>query len=383
MKSIEYNPDSKEIEFSGSITSYKFYQELFDEINTFYKENGTSSPPVFSFIKVNDFDSLVLPNLLAIGMTLKNFHNGKTISLKIFNTYANKFLDSSNFFCNAGQPKLISETHIDNDSKKEIVKKVGLEVFSFDERFLGFYDSSNKSITYNPNHKIQVFDNCSYDYYQNYLDEALSKEMLELKLDTIRTKKYNELKPKIEKYFYNVLHAYERSQNDVNTILSVLTEIVCNSNLYSYSPCIAILQSKDNKTKISISDIGIGLEGSFKHKPNFDYYVTNNFISIYKEKLKNYLLIFDALHYSKKKERDNLYKLLILILSKEGKMRIHYKNAQVVFTSNRCNGCEIIPLECAKCLLSKLSSDYYISPVRLYENNFQGVHIEVELNFQK
>jgi hypothetical protein len=301
--------------------------------------------------------------------------------LKILNTSATKYLDNTQFFNNVGAPKIISEEFNVNNIKIEIVKRVGLEIFAFEKGYLGFYNNSNNLINYNPNHKIHVFENCSYEYYKNYLDKSLTPENLELKLDTIRTKKFNELKPKIEKYFYNVLHAYERSQNNINTILSIITEIVCNSMLYSYSACSAMLQSKDNKTTISISDIGIGFEGSFIKKPNFDNFVTRNFKSHYKKKLKNYLLIFDALHYSKSKERDNLYTLLVHILEKGGKMRIHYDNVQVIFTSNRCSGCDVIPMKCAKCLLDNLTSDYLISPVRFYESNYQGVHIEVELNF--
>ena len=132
----------------------------------------------------------------------------------------------------------------------------------------------------------------------------------------------------------------------------------------------------NSKTYISVSDVGLGFEGSFNSKPNFENYVTNNFHSTNKEKLKNYLLIFDALHYSMNKDRENLYTLLNLVIDNGGKMRIHYENVQIIFTSNRCKGCDIIPLKCAKCLLKNLTSDIQISPVRFFGYIFKGVHIE-------
>ena len=381
MDEIKYNIDTKEILFSGRVTSFKFYTQLFKALREFYQDNGRELIPAFSFVYVDDFESLVLPNLLAIGLILKKIHSGRKIPLSILNTIATKFLESTRFFDNVGNPKIIGEKFNVDNTQTEIVKEIGLEIFDFNPKYLGFYNYTNIQKSYNPNHKIQIFENCSYEYYKNYIDKSIPSDELEKVLDTIRTKKYNELKPKVEKYFYQILYYGSRRKQDVKFLSSVLTEIICNSVLYSDSLCAAMLQSKDGKTTISVSDIGIGFAGSFKHKPNFDYYVTDKFENPYKEKLKNYLLIFDALHYSKNKERENLFSLLKLVIETGGKMRFHYDNVQVVFTSNRCRNCDIIPLRCAKCLLDNLSDDKNISPVRFFDSTFQGIHIEVDLDF--
>jgi len=409
---IIYNENKKEIQFLGKITSYKFYSQLFDALREHYKSNGKDEIPTFSFVLVDEFDALVIPNLISIGVILKQYHKGKKIQLKILNTSATKFLDSINFFNHVGERNTVSETISENGFEKTIIKEIGIDIYQFEKRFLGFYDNKNLQKSFNPDHKLQIFRDDSYEYYKNYLEfdfEKIKKlntlnkedkliilkdiELLEKRLDTIRTEKYYQLEPQIKRHFYkNILYKQKtenngspieikRDEKEVKTILKILTELVLNSTLYSYSNCSVMIQSKDNKTKISISDTGIGLLGSLKYKPNFDYYITKSYSGEYKEKLERYLLVFDALHYSMNKNRENLFTLLQLIINNGGKMRIHYDNVQVIFTTNRCYNCEIIPEKCYKCLLSSLSNDKNISPVRLFDNTLKGIHIEVELDF--
>jgi hypothetical protein len=381
MEEIKYNSETKEIQFSGKITSFKFYTQLFSALNDHYRVNGSQAIPAFSFVYVDEFEATVLPNLISVGQIIKKKHGGtKRIPLTILNTFSTKFLESTKFFDNVGTTKKIGEEFIINNIRTEVIKDIGLEIFQFNTKQLGFYNYSDSNKWYNPIHKIQVFDNSSFEYYKNYNDEFIPRCDLEYVLDTIRTKKYYEILPKVEKYFYEILHQYQRPTDEIKTILAILTEIICNSILYSDSLCAAMLQSVDGKTTMSISDQGIGFAGSLKYKPNFEYYVSKTFRNPYKDKLKNYLLIFDALHYSKSKDRENLYSLLKLIIDQGGKMRIHYDNVQTVFTSNRCKKCNLIPIKCASCLLENLSNDKMISPVRFFDTTFRGIHIEIELN---
>lgn len=389
MKEIIYNNVSKEIQFSGYISSFIFYNQYFNALEEHYNANGEKATPTFSFILVDCFESLVLPNIFLAGLNLKRKHLCK-IPLKIINTSATKFLESTLFFDNVGINKNIGEEFNVDNQRTLIEKNVGLDIFDYDIGQLGFYNNENIQKSFNPIHKINVFQNCSQDYYSNYLDETISKERLESLLDTIRTKVSNNMKFKIAQYFYEILkYSYRKDDSNVinilerkhiEHILEILTEIICNSILYSYSYCVTMLQSRNGKTEISISDGGIGFEGSFYKKPNFDNFVSKNFQTEYKEKLKNYLLIFDALHYSKNKDRYNLYSVLDLIIELGGKMRIHYNDVQVVFTSSRCKNCKKFePINCAQCLLNNLSDDKLISPIRFYNNTFEGVHIEIEL----
>lgn len=389
MSEIIYNQENKKIQFSGYLTSFKFYHQLFSALATHYKCNGKNTIPSFSFNLVDEFDAAVIPNLIGLGLLIKRAHKGQQIDLEYLRINSTKFLESTMFFNYVGPDKIIEEEFFYNNQVIRERRKIGFDIFKFNSNNLGFYNNSTKSFDYNKDHKIHVYDNISYEYYKNY-NEIKDKDKLEEKLDSIRTKINRDLEPKVKKHFSRIIKYNERPDNEVKTILKILTELICNSILYSYSPCIALLQSKSNidfetkekrkKTYLSISDIGIGLAGSFQYKPNFKREVTKTFQSKFKKQLENYLLIFDALHYSKEKNRENLYTLLKLVINSGGKMRIHYDNVQVVFTTKRCFGCEVIPNKCAKCLLDNFSTDPLISPIRFLPYIFKGIHIEVELD---
>ena len=148
-----------------------------------------------------------------------------------------------------------------------------------------------------------------------------------------------------------------------------------------------MLQTKNNETKISISDCGVGFEYSFEKKQekfNKEYKNVFNEFSVEEQiKYKNFLFIFETLNYSKEKSiaRNNLFTLLKIVLGKnsnndikEGIFRIHYNDTQVIFD----------PKVCAKCLLSNYSpiNDVQKSNLRFFDSTFRGVHIEVELKFK-
>ena len=394
MSDIIYSPENKEIQFVGKISSFVFYNKLFPALKDFYSDNGKEKVPKFSFNFVKEFDALVVPNLIGLGILIKRAHNGQPIPLSILRISPTKFLDSCMFFDYSGDEKVIEEEYDDNKQVFKSRRKIGFNIYEFNKGLLGFYNNDVKKLNYNSEHKIHAYESKSYEYYRNY-NEIKDKDKLESELDSIRTKISNDLKLRIKKHFSKILSRYNRPINDVNIILQIITELICNSKLYSYSPCIAMMQSKTEeyyipereeyelfpRTYISVSDVGLGFEGSFKSKPNFINYVSDNYkgSTENKRKLKNYLLIFDALHYSMEKERENLYTLLKRVIQNNGKMRIHYENVQVIFSSNRCKGCEVIPLKCSKCLLDNLNSDVQISPVRFFKQTYKGVHIEVEL----
>ena len=156
--------------------------------------------------------------------------------------------------------------------------------------------------------------------------------------------------------------------------------------------------NKEKITKISISDCGVGLEYSFKkrqEKFGGDYTkVFNMFSTAEQEKYKNFLYIFEALHYSKEKStaRDNLYTLLSIVLRKndnygveEGTIRIHYNDTQVIMTSKRCFRCsKFAPDECARCLLNEYNpvNEASTSNLRFFDGRFSGIHVEVKLRFK-
>lgn len=393
---IQYDDEAKKIYFVGNITSFVFYNQLFKALREHYKRNGVAVAPIFSFNKVKRFDSLVVPNLISLGFILKRIHSKPTsleipnILLEIASRKAIKFLDNGWFFKTIGQKTIFSE-ELDIDGSKElstVKQETGYELYDFEPKMLGFYDVS---VSYNPDHRVCVYKDESYEYYSKFVQESISEE----ELGIIRSEKYRVLKPIIAKRYWSVLKAL--NDNNKSVVLDVLTEIITNSVLYSGSCCSAMLQTKDNETKISISDYGVGFEYSFeKRQEKFgeEYKnVFNEFSTEEQEKYKNFMYIFETLYYSKAKSdaRDNLFTLLEIVLRKndnygidEGTIRIHYNDTQVIMTSKRCSTCNRFdPKNCAKCLLSNYNptKEASKSNLRFYDSIFWGVHIEVELKF--
>ena len=418
---IIYNREAKEIQFIGKITSFIFYTQLFDALRNHYKENGIKKIPVFSFVYVDYFEPLVVPNLVGIGKIINQIHNREKVPLRFAQIYSTKFLDNIGFFTNVGDPQIyLEEIHVVEHGRllqKHIPQKRGLSIYDFDSRYLGFYNNQKEQEFYNLEHKIRVYPDDSFNYYSVFIDTNSTEE----ELDAIRTNKYNSLTPFVKIHFENILSKIN-DPIQTKTILKVLTEIICNSVLYSGSFCAAMLQARTiayvcsqcgNKTlewdeicpicneqetivpqksiTISISDIGVGFEYSFeKKKEKFgkEYRdVFNQFSEQEQAKYNNYLYIFEALQFSKKKRdednRNNLYTLLQdIVMNNDGKMRIHYIDTQVVFNSKRCNQCKKIePIKCSHCLLKAQKQNIQESPVRFFKSKFQGIHIEVELNF--
>lgn len=390
---IQYNDEVKKIYFEGNITSFVFYSQVFKVLREHYKRNGVAVAPVFSFIYVDRFDPLVVPNLISLGFILYNIHN-KPIQLEIVNTNATKFLDNGWFFKAVGHKHVFGEElDIDGSGIRRTIEQVtGYEVYDFDPKMLGFYNLSNVSNPFNPDHRVYVYQDNSYSYYTEFIKDDVTEE----KLGLIRSEKFQELKPIIEKRYWNILKNLNYKNKRI--VLDVLAEIITNAILYSGSHCSAMLQTRENETKISISDCGVGFEYSFEKKQERfkrEYKnVFNEFSEEEQVKYKNFLYIFETLNYSKEKSgaRDNLFTLLSIVLGKtsnndieDGTFRIHYNDTQVILTSRKCSMCERFdPKVCAKCLLNNYSpfNDVSKSNLRFFDSIFRGIHIEVELKFK-
>lgn len=390
---IQYDDEVKKIYFEGNITSFVFYTQVFKALREHYKRNGVTIAPVFSFIYVDRFDPLVVPNLISLGFILYSIHK-KPTQLEIVNTNATKFLDNGWFFKAVGKNMFFGEEFTDEFGIRQIIKQeTGYEIYDYDTKMLGFYNNEHINVPFNPDHRVFVYQDESYLYYNNFIQADVSEE----KLGRIRSDKYEELRPYIGKRYWKIL--YKLNARNQRIVLNVLTEIITNAVLYSGSPCSAMLLTREKETKISISDCGVGFEYSFeKRKEKFggEYNrVFSKFSPDYQVKYKNFLYIFEALQYSKEKSdaRDNLFTLLRIVLGKngdsevdEGTFRIHYNDTQVILTSKRCRACsKFDPEACAKCLLSNYNptEDVSISNLRFFSSIYRGIHIEIELKFKE
>ena len=61
------------------------------------KVNGKEIIPKFSFNLVEEFDSLIIPNLIGLGILINRAHNGQKIPLSFLRTSPTKFLDTAMF----------------------------------------------------------------------------------------------------------------------------------------------------------------------------------------------------------------------------------------------------------------------------------------------
>lgn len=395
---IQYDDEAKKIYFVGNITSFVFYNQLFKALREHYKQNEVAVAPIFSFIYVERFDPLVVPNLISVGLILKQLHH-KPTHLEIARTKATKFLDDGWFFRAVGHPNIFSEEINDEDGIQHTInQKTGYEIYDFEPKLLGFYNNSNISKSYNADHKVYVFREDSYNYYSKFIQVNITEK----ELDDIRTDKLTELEPFIIKRYFEILYREgdpTLNIKDAQVVSAILTELITNAVLYSGSHCSAMLQRIGNITKISISDGGVGFGYSLeKKKEKFGKEYRNvfdEFSAVEQVKYKNFLYIFQTLSYSKEKEestsRENLFTLLKMILKKQGKseiqegiIRIHYNDTQIIMTSNRCSACtKFDPKECAKCLLRNYNPATEVSKsnLRFFDGLFKGVHIEVELKF--
>ncbi len=367
------------ISFAGEITSLKFYNQIFGALTEHYKHSGKTAVPIFSFENVTRFEPKVVPNLIGIGLILRQYHK-IPIPLKIINSEAIGFLNHINFFKIVGPKSEISEDIYIKNARYLNSYITGLDIYNFEEGFLGFYGNKHELPKYRKEHKAHVYLNNSYEYYTLY-NSFKNDKNLERILEEKRTKTYEDFElNKIPKDFGIVLSDYIINTEFYFEIIKILSEIVTNAVLYSYSPCIAMLNTNKFKTTISISDFGIGLEGSIKYKPSFNREITEFFKkeSLYSTRLNDFLLIMDCLNYSKNKDRENLWRLKERIKLIQGVLRIHYNTTQVVFAS-KCNDCKKDVFDCAKCILKSAKDDIEKSSLRIYPNTLKGFHIEIEI----
>jgi hypothetical protein len=381
------NQEIKEIDFidgkilfSGILTSFKFYTHIFSALTKHYEENGMNNIPTFSFINVNRFDPKVIPNLIGIGLILKQYHRQK-IPLEIINSEAIGYLYFINFFRIVGPKIEVSEEVIIKNKIYNVEYITGLDIFNFNEKYLGFFGNRHVPLKYRKEHKTHIYFNNSYEYYKLYIEYQLDKKILEQKLEEKRTQTFEDFElNKVPKDFGTILSDYVIDNDFYEALIKVISELTTNAVLYSYSPCVATVNTNRFSTTISLSDFGIGLEGSIKYKPNFINKITNEFKEhgLYRDSLKDFLLVMDCLQYSMEKKRENLWSLKERIIKYHGTLRIHYNTVQIVFAS-RCINCNKKVIDCAHCLLRNAKEDYEMSTLRIYSNRLNGFHIEIEI----
>lgn len=411
-----------------TFTSFEFYNVFLKEIALFYKDKLKENIS-FSLINTTDndvaynkyrIDGNTLPLLLNIFEQLSSYQ--KTgIKLDLQNVYGHNkslgtyelisFLNNSNFF-NIAQRN--SQNYLKLEPSYPIV------------------DIGNTPLpSQNSNSTFEI------DCFSLSQDDNLRLELDGLTEEEKRDKLVEYYMFKVEKRFSKLFPEFNSSknflQNTSNIIdyrkfyVHVLPELITNGVLHSGANTFASLYKDMYKTKISVSDNGIGFNESLNSKENLGFYKRdrlkkelsrkNNF-NINSSFLIHLHSIFETLYFSMLKNRLGLFDLICnVILMLDGTFRIHTENTQLVLSKRITDTIlklynkrkEIVKLHDEKLLgkinseqlniqmeilsshalglfldfyeqiLEKYSKDVRFSSVRFFPVKFKGVHIEVEI----
>lgn len=349
------------IYFPNKITNFELYNNIMDQLSRFYL-NGETMNPVLSFVNTEFIEYETIPVLMGIIDIIFNV-NKKPVYLEFVNrAKLLNCLKHSYFFKCADEFGYIAYD-------KEMVEEI-------------YNDYNNYSEKYREAHVLH--------YYMPYMD-FFDKSIIEQ--EEIRDKLLEKLYRVIIPLDFNVVMKDIKQlwTNQLDDFTIVLSESIANSILYSKSICYAFLYSNKYKTKMSICDVGGGLEQSLKYRRGETPYLENlvgdfnglkhQYRCLYPNyRLDSFFLIMEALYYSELKKRINLSYLKKLVVNNKGKIRIHTGNTQVVFTSKRCENCNKQILECIPCLLHGIQYNLKHSPVRIFNWKLKGLRIEIEFD---
>jgi hypothetical protein len=334
-----------------NVNSLWLYNELLSQLNKYYQAHKREDLVKISFDNVKWLDPLSIPNIMIIGTILKSFHKQPIPITFPYDLRLVNFLRSSKFFVISDLPFLQLF-----DYSEDLVNQAGFFI--------------NKE--YRDKHKIHYYKP-ELKYY-----EILTEE----EQQTCRSQMYETIRYGIVPSDYRDILQDQKVLNnyEVDTLLDIFSEIICNSILYSKSISYSFLQTGKYNSSIAISDAGIGFKKSLENKKNFKYPI----FAKYREELdvkifEDFLIIIEVLYYSMKQNRRNLWSLKEIIVNCGGTLRIHYNSTQVVFSSSRCAGCDKTAEECIQCFLDRFYTDQKVSALRIFPVKLRGVHIEIEI----
>ncbi len=385
-------------------TTFYFYNNFLKDIEEYYKvEYIKSFEPIKFHLHDLDFfydilneqyiDPLSLPLILSIGETLKKLHR-EPIELDIKISSMQKiiaFLHQNKFFEAATDRVKINST------------------FNIDLKSIMAYDYK-----INKNHKVRKF---THDTDYQFNSESFEN-------DLIRDRLLSNILQEVKIYFIEILELQFKDPIEIDFYINIISEIIANGLFYSNSNVYAVMIVDTFNTKFSISDSGIGFYESVSQKKENAYSFGKmskkiEFDEIFKPYEKSLVGIFEGLYYSLLKERYGLFDLMLnVVLEKNGKIRIHSDNVQLIFTNSlliylnsiealrksyfihhnrllfelEVDKNEIFELinkieECflllVKNILIRYRKDIRYSLVRFNDVTFNGVHIEVEIPINK
>lgn len=345
--------DGTVINLNGNISTYVFYnffmKEIYDYTN---KSKLTRIPPIISIKNVNWIDSNVLPCLISVGIILKRYYKVPITLEMVYKPSLLQYLDTTEFFYWVGEKRL--------------------NIYQYDTELIGGFNLYVKE--YNKQYKIERFQSKPGYYELNDDEKKIVKYSLLEQLE-----RYD-----VRRIFGEILsRVILMDSQEYDRCIQAISEIVCNSMLYSESDSYVCIQALAKGVHISICDIGMGFEKSL-HKKGLELDIKNEYYNKNEKILKSDILndffaIFTALKYAEVTDRVNLWKLKKIVTDNKGIMRIHSNRIQIVFSCRRCYKCKHNNVsECMKCMMDNFSTNYKVSPLRIYDAKIEGVHIEID-----
>lgn len=357
------------IKFPTKVTSSFFYKKLLPSIQKF-KEHGCyeSQRILFDFGEVEIVNALVIPNLLMLGHQLRVLYDQSPLMFIPTRADLLKYLDEINFLTYSRR----------------------FSIFKIFEEYIGDYRTQ--------------YTNARKTYY-------VRKDSDESQIWAL----FNESNEILEEAYDNN-YDYYRNETALN-IRKSLWEICKNSVVHGESFAFITIQKEKgiNKVMIAESDTGKGIYESLKckimKKPEEEqlHFLSNKkFISLKKNVDREIFAIIEAAFFRRDKEyyikndmelKYGLWDIIYATLrqDKDGKVRIHSNNMQVIFTNRFLN--EYFPeyvleriyttkedIESGNLdkydsreffqIIEKIKKTMYINA---FHNIYNGVHIEVEV----
>lgn len=394
-----------------SFTPFYFYTDFLSSVAGFYRTFPDKKITLFligeneneSFFSSYYFDPISIPLFLSLIDQLSKHHN-EPIKLELYNTNSTKnvlaFLDRSDFFNLAGNKYSYSKNILD-----------------FNDNYLGFFNNK----TQRPEHRIRFYS----------LNEGIIKNNIkDLTPEDQRDYLIEHYTYKVKDHFQDILIESKQNNDVVFEYVQIMSELITNGVLHSFSDVYALMFTDNEKTSFSISDNGIGLYESLLLKSDKRINESYQLFDLYNElretieinvddKIKeSFFSIFETLFFSILKNRKGIFDLMAtVVLNSNGYFRLHNNNAQIIISLRMFNELkrlselreqifdnhmkylsENISVDVfnktfndltktvkdefqslVKNIISNYNVDVKYSSIRLYEIRFKGVHIEVEI----
>lgn len=359
------------IEFYGTFKAYDIYGTLMNSVNEYVLEElrrqqgveeakAKIKPPIISLKEVTWMEAATLPLLLSSCRILRDYF-GKPITF--IHPKADRVREY--LFCSRFNSCALGYRY-DGTQEKSILDFDRNEVEKFDSKGM------------NPKNIIETIQ-AETGFY-----EKDSEDQYRMKLSsTNRTGRY--IKRILSEYLKEPLGKTEEYDNCLN----ILTELISNASLYSDSDPFVCVQMKSKKEYyFTICDTGIGFYKSIERKNeklpdekkidplDSKKYLRHNINNT--DLLSEFFAFFTAMEKVSDPLRQNLRKLIRLITSNGGDIKIHTDRVLMCFSKKDLfYFLNDEPYKWMNHLIENSSSDYRESPLCIYRSRLRGVHIEV------